>query len=190
MKLRVVIVGIPGAGKTTIVERLSSMVTGSKLVTFGTVMLEEGKKLGWVKNRDELRKLSVERQRQLQTHTAKAIADMEGGVLIIDTHLFIRTKEGFWPGLPFDVVRALSPTHLILVEATATEVAVRRSADRTRYRDPVTSEELEEELDLARSFLTVASTLTGAPMKIVNNSDGKSEAVASQIAATIREVAS
>lgn len=190
MKLRVVLVGIPGAGKTTIVDKVHSMVAGSRLVTFGTVMLEEGTKLGWVKTRDELRKLPVERQRQLQTHTAAAIAKMKEKVLVVDTHLFIRTKEGFWPGLPFDVVRALNPTHLVLVEAKGEEIAVRRAADKTRYRDPVTREELDAELQLARSFLTVCSTLTGAPMMIVSNSDGRAEAVASELAAVIQKVAS
>ena len=187
MKLRVVIVGIPGAGKTTIVEMLHKMLEGSRLVTFGTVMLEEGMKLGLVKNRDELRKLPVEKQRELQSHTATTIARMEQNVLLVDTHLFIRTKEGFWPGLPFDVVRALKPTHLVLVEARGEEIVVRRSADKTRYRDPATLEDLLAEMQLARSLLTVSSTLTGAPMMIVTNSDGKAEAVASEIAAVVRE---
>ena len=55
MDLRVVVVGIPGVGKTTVVDKLTSMVAGSKLVTFGTVMLEEGVRLRWIKHRDELR---------------------------------------------------------------------------------------------------------------------------------------
>ena len=37
----------------------------------------------------------------------------------------------------------------------------------------MTVEGLAEELQLARSFLTVSSTLTGAPMMIVKNAQGK-----------------
>jgi adenylate kinase len=42
-------------------------------------------------------------------------------------------------------------------------------------------ESLRDELDLARSFLTVSSTLTGAPMTIVQNEQGKQEQVAKSL---------
>jgi len=187
MNLRVVVVGIPGVGKTTVVEKIKSLTEGSKLVTFGTVMLEEGLRLRWIRNRDELRKLTVERQRKLQIIAASKIARMKGRVLFVDTHLFIRTKEGFWPGLPFEVVRALKPTHLILVEATPDEIRARRSMDKTRSRDEIKLSDLEAELSLARSFLAVSSTLTGAPMLMATNSQGKSEEVATNLAQVLRE---
>lgn len=190
MKLRVVVVGIPGVGKSTIVEKLVASLEGSKLANFGTVMLEQGKALGWIKHRDELRKMTVEKQRRLQKATATRIARMKEGTVVVDTHLFIRTTEGFWPGLPFDVVRALKPTHLVLVEASPEEVAKRRAADSTRYRDSATKEVLVEELNLARSFLSVSSTLTGAPMLIVVNGDGKADETATSVAMMLKGAAS
>ncbi|HYB44931.1 MAG TPA: adenylate kinase [Nitrososphaerales archaeon] len=182
-------VGIPGVGKTTIVEKLSRAIKGSKVVTFGTVMLDEGKRLGWIRHRDELRKLPVEKQKQLQKLTATHIARMKAKVLFVDTHLFIRTGEGFWPGLPFEVVRALKPTHLVLVEADPKEILFRRQDDRTRYRDDITAKDLEGELSLARSFLTVSSTLTGAPMLIAANRQGKSTEVSKNLARVLTEAA-
>jgi adenylate kinase len=176
------VVGVPGVGKTTIVGKLNRAIRGSKVVTFGTVMLDEGKRLGWIRHRDELRKLPVEKQKQLQKLTAARIASMKSKVLFVDTHLFIRTNEGFWPGLPFEVVRALKPTHLILVEADPKEILSRRQNDKTRYRDDVTTKDLEGELSLARGFLTVASMLTGAPMRIASNRHGKSTEVAKGLA--------
>jgi adenylate kinase len=110
-------------------------------------------------------------------------------VLFVDTHLFIRTGEGFWPGLPFEVVRALKPTHLILVEADPKEILSRRRGDKTRYRDSVTVKDLQGELSLARSFLTVSSTLTGAPMLIATNRQGKSAEVAQRLAKILLEAA-
>jgi len=186
VKLRVVVVGIPGVGKSTVVEKLVAETKGSRLANFGSVMLEQGIDLGWIKHRDELRKLTVEKQRRLQKATALRISRMKENTVVVDTHLFIRTREGFWPGLPFDVVRALKPTHLILVEASPDEVAKRRAADSTRYRDAATREVLVEELSLARSFLSVSSTLTGAPMLIVTNADGKASETASSVAAMLR----
>ena len=189
MKLRVVVVGIPGVGKTTVVERLKSRLEGAKLVTFGTVMFEEATKRKWVKDRDEMRTLPVGRQKKLQAIAAARISKMADQIVLVDTHLFIRTKEGFWPGLPFEVVRALNPTHLILVEASPEEVWARRAADAARSRDSVTKEELEKEMELGRGFLAVSSTLTGAPMLIVRNAEGKADTTAEALAAVIKEAA-
>ena len=130
MNLRVVVVGIPGVGKTTVVEKLKSRIEGARLVTFGTVMFEEASRRKWVKGRDEMRKLPIKRQEQLQAIAAAKISKMTEHIVLVDTHLFIRTKEGFWPGLPFEVVRALKPTHLILVEASPEEISTRRAARR------------------------------------------------------------
>jgi len=177
MPLRVIVVGIPGVGKTTVVQGVVSGLPGAKLVTFGTLMFEAAKSLKWVRDRDEMRKMPVEKQKRLQKMAAARIARMKGKAILVDTHLFIRTPEGFWPGLPFEVVRAMKPTHLVLVIATPEEIAKRRTADPTRARDEITVESLREELDIARSFLTVSSTLTGAPMLIVRNEQGKAEEV-------------
>jgi adenylate kinase len=185
--LRVVIVGIPGVGKTTIVNRLVSETRGAKLVNFGTLMLEVAVSLKMVKNRDEIRRLPIGNQKRLQRAAARKIAGMKQSVVVVDTHLFIRTQEGFWPGLPYDVVRAMKPTHLVLVEATPEEIARRRSTDSTRYRDAVTLESLTEELALARSFLAVSSTLTGAPISIVRNPEGKQEEVTQGLAGMLEQ---
>jgi adenylate kinase len=87
------------------------------------------------------------------------------------------------------VDRALKPTHLILVEADPREITERRLADKTRYRDTLTAEDLASELSLARGFLTVSSTLTGAPMLMVSNRDGMSDQVAKGLAEMLGEAA-
>ena len=189
MKLRIVVVGIPGVGKTTVVEKLCSKLEAAKIVTFGTVMFEEARRRKWVKGRDDMRKLPVNRQKTLQASAASRISKMTDRIVFIDTHLFIRTKEGFWPGLPFDVVRALNPTHFILVEASPGEISARRASDPGRARDSVATEELEKELGLGRAFLSVSSTLTGAPMLIVRNEQGKADETAEGLAAVIKEAA-
>ncbi len=163
------------------VQGVVSGYPGAKLVTFGSLMFEAARSLKWAKDRDEIRKMAVERQKRLQKMTAGRIARMKGKAILVDTHLFIRTAEGFWPGLPFEVVRAMHPTHLVLVEAAPEEIASRRSADASRRRDAVAVESLREELQIARSFLTVSSTLTGAPMMIVRNEQGRQDEASKSI---------
>ena len=176
-----VVVGIPGVGKTTVVQGIVSGLPGAKLANFGTIMFDAAKSLRRVKDRDGMRKMPVERQKRLQKLAATKISKMQGSAIVVDTHLFIRTEEGFWPGLPFEVVRAMKPTHLVLVEASPEEIARRRTADTTRYRDSVTAAGLAEELQLARTFLTVSSTLTGAPMLMVTNAAGKQAEAADSV---------
>ena len=186
MGLRIVIVGVPGVGKSTVVEKAKEAVPGSTVLVFGTAMFDEAQRLKWVKHRDEMRKLPVEKQKKLQEAAAARISRGKGKVVFIDTHLFIRTPEGFWPGLPLSVIQPMKPTHLLLVEASAKEILARRKNDTTRYRDEITEEEVRQELELARSFLTAASLVSGAPMAFINNEEGKSEKAASQIAELVR----
>jgi len=189
LRLRVVVVGIPGVGKTTVVEKARSSMKNAGLVTFGTVMFEEALRLRWVKDRDQMRSLPVERQRRLQRAAATKIARMKDDVVFVDTHLFIRTREGFWPGLPFEVARAMRPTHLVLVEASPEEILGRRESDETRHRDTLGASDLESELALARAFLAVSSTLTGAPILLVSNSKGKADEAAGTVVGMLRKAA-
>jgi adenylate kinase len=181
MGLRVVVVGIPGVGKSTVVQKAKDAVAGASILVFGTAMFDAAKSLGWVKHRDEMRKLPVEKQKRLQKIAAQKISRGRGKVVFVDTHLFIRTPEGFWPGLPFAVIQALRPTHLILIEADADAVLSRRREDKTRYRDLVTRDEVVEELTLARTFLAAASLVSGAPMIFLRNEEGKADEAAEHI---------
>jgi adenylate kinase len=141
-------------------------------------MFEAAKKLRWVKHRDEMRKLPVEKQKRLQKVAATKISRSKGKVVFVDTHLFIRTPEGFWPGLPYVVILALKPTHLILVEAGPEEILSRRKNDTTRYRDELTVDEVQTELTLARAFLSAASLVSGAPISFIHNKEGRADEAA------------
>jgi len=181
---RVIIVGIPGVGKTTVVNKVVEIIKKKRLaveaVVYGTVMFEEAKKLG-IKHRDEIRKLPIEEQRRLQIEAAERIAKMETNFLIIDTHLMINTKEGYWPGLPLEVLRTLSPSNVILIEALPNEIIMRRMRDSSRYRDFVDEVEIVREIEIARSMLSATGIITGAPILIVMNREDHIEEAANQI---------
>jgi len=60
---KIVIVGIPGVGKTSLVARLVELIKQKNksvsVHSYGTIMLEEAKKTG-VEDRDEFRTLPIE----------------------------------------------------------------------------------------------------------------------------------
>lgn len=186
---RIVIVGIPGVGKSTVVAKVVEILCAkgksSKVVNYGTVMLEQAMKSQGVRSRDEIRKLSIEAQKDLQVHAASEISKMEGEFVIVDTHLFISTTEGFWPGIPMDVLQALKPTNLILVTAHAEEILGRRQKDATRSRDPATKELLEKELLAATSLLYASTVIAGCPALIVENHEGAVDEAALRIVTAI-----
>ena len=173
-KKKVVIVGIPGVGKSTIIsnatEILQNIGTTIRTVVFGTVMFEEAKKLG-INDRDQLRKLSIEVQQKLQAMTADYISSLNESVVVVDTHLFIKTPSGYYPGLPMNLILKINPDRLILVTADSEEILRRRKKDNTRTRDTITDEEIKRDVDVSLSMISCLSILTGAPFEIIYNHD-------------------
>jgi len=181
---RAIIVGIPGVGKTTVITRAAEMLNHRRkttVVVFGTVMFEEAKKMG-LKSRDEMRKMPVEDQRRLQEMAAQRIADMRDDIVLVDTHLFINTGEGYYPGLPMRLLNILKPTNFVMVAADAKEIADRRKTDQTRQRDIVSAEDIQKELDISRVMVASCSILTGAPFAIIMNVNGGVDEAAANIA--------
>ena len=181
---RAIIVGIPGVGKTTVISRASEMLGQKRkttVVVFGTVMFEEAKKMG-LKSRDEMRRMPVEDQRRLQEMAAQRIAEMKDDIVLVDTHLFINTAEGYYPGLPMRLLNIMKPTNMVMVAADASEIAERRKADQTRQRDISSADNIQKELDISRVMVASCSILTGAPFAIIMNRDGGVDEAAANIA--------
>jgi len=183
---RAIIVGIPGVGKTTVITRAAELLSSSQkrkaaVVTYGTLMFEEAQKIG-VKNRDEMRRLPVEQQKKLQETAARRIAEMQDDVVIVDTHLFISTREGYYPGLPMRLITIMNPTNLIMVAADPAEIAERRKNDPSRQRDEASPEAIKNDLDFSKMMLASCSILTGAPFAIVVNGDGNVDDAAAGVA--------
>ena len=187
-KKRIVVVGIPGIGKTTVISRAAELLRqankNTQIVVFGTLMFEESKKLG-VRNRDELRNLSITQQRTLQEMAAQKIHGMQADVLLIDTHLFIKTSEGFYPGVPMHLINALRPTHFVMIAADAQEIVNRRNSDKTRQRDLASVKEIETELEISKIVVSCCSVISGSPFMIVMNKENNIDNAASAIASVI-----
>jgi adenylate kinase len=181
---RVVVVGIPGVGKTTVISRTAEILNQrgiqTAVVVFGTMMFEEAGKLG-INNRDEMRRQSIEVQRHMQNLAARRIADLKDNIVIVDTHLFINTNEGYYPGLPLHLLEVIKPTNIVMVAADPEEIVNRRRIDETRDRDIESVENIQYQLDLSKVMVATCSVLTGCPFIIIMNSNNKIDETASNI---------
>ena len=164
----IVVTGIPGVGKTTVMKQAAEGLD-IEFVTFGSVMIDIAKEMGLVKYRDEMRKLTLEQQKDLQIHSAEKVASM--GNVILDTHCTVKTPKGYMPGLPEWVLKKLKPTAIVVVEADPEEIFNRRAKDEKRNRDPDTREQINEHQTINRAAAMSYATLTGATVKIVFNHD-------------------
>ncbi len=180
--MRVVVTGVPGVGKTTVMEPAAKMA-GRKIVTYGTVMFDMAKSEGLVNDRDEMRKMPINTQRDLQKRAAKKIHDM--GDVVIDTHCTIKTPNGYWPGLPKHVLEALMPDTIVLIEAKPEEIAKRRAKDPSRARDTDLIESIIEHQQINRYTAMSYATLTSATVMILKNEEGKVEDSAKKLAAIL-----
>jgi len=164
----IVVTGIPGVGKTTVMKKAAEGLDIS-FVTFGTVMIDIAMELGLVKDRDEMRKLTIDQQKKLQIKTAERVSKMKN--VIVDTHCTIKTPKGYLPGLPEWVIKELKPNSIILVEANPKEIFNRRLNDNTRKRDPDSIDKIEEHQHINRAIAMAYSSITGATVKIIYNHD-------------------
>ena len=168
----IVVTGIPGVGKTTVMKKAAEGMD-IEFVTMGTVMFEIASQEGLVKDRDDMRKLTLSQQKDLQIKAAEKVGSM--GSVILDTHCSIKTPKGYMPGLPEWIVKKVNPTAIVLVEADAKEIYNRRASDTTRNRDPDTEEEIAEHQMMNRAAAMAYAALTGSTVKIVFNHDNKIE---------------
>jgi len=180
----VVVFGIPGVGKTTVlsetVETAPKEGLKVQVVNFGDKMLEvalEEKLIeGGEKARDQIRRLPLETQRRIQRISGEKIAKIaeeSEGTVIVDTHVLIQTPFGYLTGLPVWVAEALKPNILAIIEAKIEEITSRRAKDLTRERDLDEEEKIKEHQKMNRWGAVCVATLTGATVAIIENSEKK-----------------
>lgn len=159
--IRVVVVAVPGAGKSTILKKLLERVPDLKLINFGDLMFEQASKHYGVENRDEMRKkLKPSDYSFLQEKAAERIAEIDGD-LIIDTHAAIKTPYGYYPGLPSKVAEIIQPNAIVFLEFRPEDILSRRmkdlSGEAKRVREIEKLEDIEEHQAVGREMAAAAA---------------------------------
>ena len=183
-----VIMGLPGAGKTTVITSLKKLMPELKVVNFGDIALEAGKRLYKIQSRDDMRKkLSVGQQQKLQEEAVAVLSRMTEHNVLLDTHCAVKTATGYLPGLPFWMLQKLKINGFILVSAKPEEIFNRRKNDSERPgRDTETLDEMKLHDAISRDMLATYAVLAGAPAMIVENSEGKVEDAAKKAESMLR----
>ena len=189
----VIVTGIPGVGKTTVINTAVEQVKERSgedvlVLNIGTEMFAVATKAGHVKDRDELRKLPTSIQREVQREAGEVIAEKaKTAKVIVDTHTLIQTNNGFLIGLPEWVVTAINPKTVVLVEADSEKIASRRTGDETRTRDAQAVTDIQIHQEMCRGAAVSVGTITGATVRIIKNREGLVEEAASELADTLME---
>ncbi len=176
--MRVIVCGVPGVGKSTVMNIVAEK-SSYPIVNFGTVMFEEARERGLATHRDEMRKLPMDVQRELQRNAAKKIGEMSSA--LIDTHLSIKTPYGYFPGLPKHILAEIRPHLIVVIEAPPEIIADRRGRDEDRIRDADEIRAIKEQQEINRYLAAAASVITGANIIFVENKEGRAEEAANKI---------
>lgn len=181
----IVVTGTPGAGKTTVLSGALSNFKGRvSCINYGDFMFEIAKQRG-IKGRDDMRKQSLAVQREIQTRAAEQIAAKANGLAIVDTHSTILTPNGYIPGMPEWIIKALSPAAIVLVEAEPKQIAKRRAKDKTRSRDVESVHEIQLHQELNRMFAASYAAMTGAAVKTIVNADKRLDKAVAELSKLI-----
>ncbi len=189
-----VVTGIPGVGKTTVLNELTDLARQNKfdlsVLNYGTIMNEIMGELGKELHRDDMRVQTLETQRKVQELAANEINNRatQHEVLVVDTHMFVRTSSGLWAGLPQNLLQKLRPQLFVLIETDPEQIADRRKSDSERRRDQSLSSEITFDLEWSRATAAASAVSTGAPIKIIRNEPGKQKQAALDLLQTIQSV--
>lgn len=189
MGKKVVITGVPGVGKTTVIngalERLASEGVEYQSINFGTFMFEVASADGLAADRDQMRRLPQDVQRRLQGEAARMIGAIEGNV-IVDTHCTVSTPKGYLAGLPEWVLRELMPDIFVLVETDEDQILMRRLSDASRTRDMEGSASIRDHQQFNRAIAASYAMMTGCTVKVVKNADFLLEKAVAGLAELLR----
>lgn len=168
---KILITGVPGSGKSTLISEFLKLQSDYEVINFGDTMLAFNKDIS---SRDDLRrKVSNKEYRSLQLKAVKEISERSKQKnLLIDTHLVLLHPYGYTSGMPREALEKLNPDMVVIVEARANDILKRRSID-SRDRDKETKYQIDLHQQLNRAMAMSIAMFTNCAVKIIYSPQGK-----------------
>jgi len=184
--MRIIVSGVKGSGKTTVIQLIKKEFPKVKIFNFGDYIKKFiEKKYPKVKRDQWDEKVPLKEHKKFQMKAAKLIAkNMKNSkFVIIDTNLLFKKPIGIFPGLSEDILKILKPDIIAIMEYRPGDVLKRRLKDVSikndkktvigtvsshREREIETEKIIELEQTMQREFLIAYATITGTMLKIIN----------------------
>lgn len=174
----IIVIGLPGAGKTSVLNGIKEKRKDIEIINFGDIISKIAIEKKLVKHRDEINFLPVKEHKNLQSLTIDEIKKIQKKIekkdkkLIIDTHAVMRKREGFFPGIPPKFLK-LKIDAFIFIDAPSSEIIERRKKDLSRKREIIGKEEIDQHRNISIALISAYSSQIGAPFFIIQNKNGK-----------------
>lgn len=181
MGTTVVVVGVSGVGKSTVVEAVGERLDSFTTLDHGTMVVEEARDRGLLDGRRD--ELSFEEYRRLRRHVLSD-TNARNDDLLLDSRCAIGSGGTHTPGLTRDALDDLDPDICYLLTAEPAVIRKRRLSDE-KDRDVPSVEQIRRELAVERSMASTVVMLTGAYFEIVPNGERSAEETAAALAESI-----
>lgn len=170
--MRVIVAGLKGSGKTTVISKVLEKRLDIKLIRVGDYFEKSFSQ--WGLDRDEGdTKIKSTLYTKLDKEVFKKIREdvMEMENVIIDTHLLLNKPSGFYPGLSEFKVKELLPDALVVLDYKPEVILGRRNKDLEKIGRKRSGaydvEGIKKEQEAQKSYAFACSAISGCTVKII-----------------------
>ena len=178
--MKYIIFGLPGVGKTSVVNGVLER-TKIKHIHWGNLSFEVAKRMGLVKDVDELRQLDLDKQKEVRKEVTAEIDKIskEYDDILVETHAAVKTPQGYWPGLSKSTLDRIDFDVFIVLTADPGVIFERRLKDESRWRkDEVTIDSIREAISISKQMAITYSVLcSGTFIEVENRQNDMNHAV-------------
>jgi len=177
--MRIVVSGVKGSGKSTVIDRVLKKGSDIKLIRVGDYFEKIFNARGLKRDEGDKnigRAEYVEFHKKTFEQVGKEIKKHKD--VIIDTNLFFTKTDGYYPGLPFFALKEVDADIIVLLEYKPEFILERRNKDikklgRKRSAE-LTVEGIEWEQMIQRHYAFVCSELMACTVKIIRRQEQES----------------
>ncbi|MBD3279914.1 adenylate kinase [Candidatus Dojkabacteria bacterium] len=187
--MKYVVFGVPGVGKTSVIKGVTEK-TAINHIHWGDLSFEIAQEKGFVQDRDEVRRLNLEKQYEVKVAVGERIAEMtnDGKDALIETHAAVKTPQGYMPGFSINTINRVKPDTFIVIEADPEFVFQRRLMDSTRWRKDDTSlSDVEESIRVTRNMAMTNAVLAVGTVVFIENKEGDLDYAVNRIVELIEQ---